>query len=190
MIRHAVAAATLVLIVAGCGGKQDPAVRIAAERIVESKGSFILHGKTIPIKTADKIPTGNLQIQKVDLNGLHTRDEEIELLKALKQLEILNLQSSYITDSGMIFLQDLKHLRELDLHGSQYFTDKGLESLQSLPRLSKLELSKTRISDAGIEYLKSLKQLSQLYLNNTQISSDAGKKLRESLPNCQIYGLK
>lgn len=190
MIRFALAGLLLIVLTAGCGGQQDPAVRAAADLIVKRNGSFVLHGTTVPIKSAEKIPPGNLSIQKVDLNGQHVTDQELETLKALKSVEILNLQSSYLTDAGTVHLAELKNLRELDLHDSQYFTDKGLESLQGLTRLSKLELSKTRVTSEAVDRLASMKSLSQLHLNNTSISAEAGKKLRESLPNCKVYGPK
>lgn len=190
MLRMALTVAAVVFLVAGCGGQQDPAVKDAAERIIKLGGSFIPRGLTVPVKSVEKFPPGAFQIQKVDLNGTHARDEDIELLKNLKQLEILHLQASYITDKGMPFLQEMKSLTELNLHDSRYFTDAGLDALQTLPRLSKLEVSKTNVSDASIERLSAMKQLSQLHLNNTRITVDGGKKLREALPNCKIYGPK
>jgi Ran GTPase-activating protein (RanGAP) involved in mRNA processing and transport len=190
MIRHAVTAALLFSVVAGCSGKTDPAVRVAAERIVKLGGSFTLSGLTVPVKTADKIPLGNLNITKVSLNSTHAKDADMELLKPLTQVEILELQSSDITDTGLGHLKDLKTLRELDLHDCQHISEKGLESLQGLSRLTKLEVSKTPINDAAVDRLSSMKQLSQLYLNNTRLTSAAGKKIREALPKCKIYGPK
>ncbi|MDB5388321.1 MAG: hypothetical protein JWM11_3967 [Planctomycetaceae bacterium] len=190
MIRYAVAAALLVSVVAGCGGKEDPAVRVAAENIVKLGGSFTLHGLTVPIKTAVKIPKGILRIQKVGLNHTQARDSDLELLKPLTDLEILELQSTKITDAGLAHLQGLKGLRELDLYDCQHISDKGLESLQSLPKLSKLELSKTPLSDAAVDRLLMMKQLAQLSVNNTPLSADAGKKLRDGLPKCKVYGPK
>lgn len=190
MIRYAVAAALLVSVIAGCGGNADPAVRVAAEHIVKLGGSFIVNGLTVPVKSADKIPPGNLNIEKVNLNKIHTKDADLELLKPLTQLESLELQSSHMTDAGMVHLQALTNLRELDLHDCQHISDKGLDSLQGLRKLSKLEVSKTPLTDNAVEKFLSMKQLSQLYLNNTRISAEAGKKLKEGLPNCKIYGPK
>lgn len=190
MIRYAVAAALLVSVVAGCGGTEDPAVRVAAENIIKLGGSFTLHGLTVPIKSTEKIPKGRLDIQKVGLNQTHARDSDIELLKPLTRLEILELQTSYVTDAGLAHLSALKSLRELDLHDNQYISDNGLESIQGLPNLTKLELSKTPLSDAAVDRLIPMKKLTQLHLNNTRISAEAGKKLRDGLPNCKIYGPK
>jgi Leucine-rich repeat (LRR) protein len=190
MLRFVVAAALLFSVVAGCGGKEDPAVRTAAENIVKRGGSFILHGLTVPVKSVEKIPKEKLNIQKVSLNNTHARDSDLELLKPLTQVHILELQSAAITDAGLAHLSGLKSLKELDLHDCQHITDKGLDSLLGLSNLTKLEISKTPLSDAAIDRLLTMKQLSQVYINNTRITVDGGKKLRDGLRNCKVYGPK
>ncbi len=176
----------LMLVCVACSSKPDPAVLTAAEQILKLRGTFILHGATIPIKSVEKLPAGKLPIRVVHLNGLKVRDADIEPLKSLSQLEELRLEDSYLTDAGLAHVSGLKALQEIDLHKSLYVTDKGLESLKTLPKLSKLELSYTRITDAGIESLLAMKQLKVLHLTGTRVTSEGLKKIKAGLPGCEV----
>lgn len=176
----------LLLVCLGCASKPDPAVLSAAEQIVKLGGTFTLQGLTVPVKTAEKIPAGTLPIREVNLNGLKVRDTQFEPLKCLNKVEVLGLEGSYMTDVGLVHLQDLKALQELDLHKSQYFSDKGLEPLKALPHLRTLELSYTRVSDAGIDALLTMKRLKVLHLTGTRVTADGLKKLKEGLKGCEV----
>lgn len=176
----------LMLTCLGCSGKPDPAVLSAAEHILKLGGTFTLHGATIPVKDASKMPPGTLPVRLVSLNGLKVRDEQIEPLKILSQLEELHVEDSYLTDKGLAHLQELKKLQILDLHKSLYITDKGLESVKALPSLQKLELSYTRIGDGGIDTLLTMKQLKTLHLTGTRVTPAGLKKLKEGLPKCEV----
>lgn len=177
---------SLALVCLGCSSTPDPAVLSAAEQILKLGGTFTLHGATIPVKDASKMPPGRLPIRLVSLNGLKVRDEQIEPLKSLTQLEELHVEDSYLTDKGLTYLQELKNLQILDVHKSLYISDQGLESLKSLPNLQKLELSYTRIGDAGVDALLAMKQLKTLHLTGTRVTSTGLKKLKEGLPKCEI----
>lgn len=170
----------------GCSGQVDPSIQAAGEQVVKLGGKFIPSGATIPVKSADKMPTGNWNIRSVELNQSHVRDQEFEPLKALVKLEELSVQSSYLTDAGITMISELKNLRTLDLHKSQYFTDKGIAALKALPSLTKLELSYTRVTDGAIESLTELKGLKTIHLTGTRISADGLARLKAALPNCQV----
>jgi hypothetical protein len=176
----------LLLSSLGCAGKADPTIKAAAEQVVKAGGSFVPHGATVPVKTADKIPTTAFTIRLVTLNGLKVRDDMAEHLKNLPQLEELHLEDSYFTDKGLEQLQSLKRLQTLDLHKSIYISDKGLTSLQGMTNLQKLELSYTRITDAGIDALLALKQLKTLHVTGTRITPDGVTKLKDGLKKCEI----
>lgn len=176
----------VLIALAGCAGKADPAVVTAAEQIQKLGGTFILQGATIPVKPNVPLPPGPLPVRQINLNQKKIRDAQLESLKPLKNLTELHLEESYLTDVGMAHLQDFKQLQELDLHKSLYITDKGLESLKYLPRLSKLELSYTRISDKGVEHLAALKSLKTLHLTGTRVTVEGVKTIKAALPNCEV----
>ena len=176
----------LLVAVAGCAGKPDPAVVTAVEQIRKMGGTFILQDLTVPVKPDKPLPPGSLKVRQINLNQKKVRDAQLEALKPLKSLSELHLESSYLTDVGMAHLQDFKELQELDLHKSLYITDKGLESLKYLPRLSKLELSYTRISDKGVEHLSALKSLKTLHLTGTLVTAEGLKTLKAALPRCEV----
>ena len=170
----------------GCAGKPIPAEQEAAEAILKAGGTLIVQGATVQIKANAKIPADKFNIRVVRLNGLKIRDPLMEKLKPLSELEELNLEGSYLTDAGMVHIQEMKNLQVLDLHKSIYVTDKGLESLKSLPKLSRLELSYTRTSDAGVDTLLALKKLKVLHLTGTRVTGEGVRKLKAGLTGCEV----
>ncbi len=66
-----------------------------------------------------------------------------------------------VTDQRLVYLKDLKNVREVCLQGTQ-------------------------VTDAGLEYLKTFRGLEHLDLRGTQVTTEGVKKLREALPECYI----
>jgi hypothetical protein len=105
-------------------------------------------------------------------------DADLEYLRALKQLEWLNLSGTSITNKGLENIKGLSRLRKLDLNNTQ-ITDEGLECLQDLKLLECLDLSETKITDDGLSRLKGHKQLKILILEDTKITDAGLKHLQE-----------
>lgn len=86
-------------------------------------------------------------------------------------------------------LRDLKgiltNLEVLDLESTQV-TDVGLVDLEGLTSLGFLDLSGTQVTDAGLVHLKGLTNLLKLWLGDTHVSHDGAEKLRQALPSCRI----
>ena len=117
-------------------------------------------------------------------------------------LEELDVQSTEITDAGILFLKDCHQLKNLnadrtkitDRCGSQIsqflnleklflrearITNEFMRSLTSLNKLRFLFLDDTEISDADVKHLKSLDSLVMLSLKNTLIGNESIKYLKE-----------
>ncbi len=114
-------------------------------------------------KAAEESNTGAVVL---DLSGSKTTDEVLaEKLKGLTKLKTLSLDSTKITDAGLVHLKGLTKLKGLDLWN-------------------------TKITDAGLVHLKGLTKLKGLSQGKTKVTVDGIQELQEALPNCLIYGFK
>ncbi|MBC8872532.1 MAG: hypothetical protein H8E44_24120 [Planctomycetes bacterium] len=90
-------------------------------------------------------------------------------LRALTNLQSLNLSRTEVREAGLVCLKKMTDLRELDL-GATQLTDGGLEHLQRLTKLEKLRLGGTHVGDAGLVYLKAMTTLEELGLGHTKVT--------------------
>ena len=106
-------------------------------------------------------------------------------LDGLARLKELDLSNSSITDAGLVYLTGLKSLRRLDLSRTR-ITDAGLVHLGGLTSLQSLGLRGTDVGKAGVVHLKELTNLRTLDLSGTDVDELAAQELRRSLPNTSI----
>jgi hypothetical protein len=111
-------------------------------------------------------------VSMLRLWGPQTTDDALIHVRALPELQRLDLRETAITDAGMAHLQGLTQLQWLPLEGTQV-TDAGLVHLRGLTRLRELDLTGLPITDAGMAHLQGLTQLRRLVLTNNPIT-DAG----------------
>lgn len=118
-----------------------------------------------------------------------TTDVGIEVVKDLKNLEVLWLSGPGITDIGMEHLKGLQDLRELDLCESKV-TKVGLGKIARLKKLATLNLNGTPVTDDAVEVLKTMRSLKVLNLNNTKITDARMPELAEleTLQTLHIQG--
>jgi internalin A len=102
----------------------------------------------------------------------------------------VDLGLTNVTDADLQLLKDLPDLQVLDLHRTKV-TDKGLEHLKGLVKLRGLHLHDTRITDEGIMHLKGLTDLRWLNIYTTGVSPDALKHLNgmTKLERLQFVGI-
>ncbi len=112
------------------------------------------------------------QLQSLNLRGSKVTDAGLEHLKGLTQLTDLDLSCTKVTSEGMQHLKGMTKLNKLDL-GHTEVTDAGLENLKGLSQLQGLELEDTKVTGAGLEHLKGMTKLETLDLGNTEVT-DAG----------------
>lgn len=86
-------------------------------------------------------------------NNQKVTNADLENLKGLNHIIVLQLDSTKITDAGLEYLEGLSRLQQLYLYNTQ-ITDTGLEHLKGLKRLQRLYLGKTQVTDAGVENLR------------------------------------
>ncbi|MCC6124962.1 MAG: hypothetical protein IT426_08370 [Pirellulales bacterium] len=121
------------------------------------------------------------------LGDTQITDGGLELLNGLTQLHDLDLSQTKITDAGLKHLKGMKQLRLLGLAKTQ-ITDAGLEYLKGLKQLEFLDVQFTKITDVGLEHLKRLDQLQLLDLKQTQIT-DTGLEHLRGLKKLEYFDL-
>ncbi len=103
-------------------------------------------------------------------------DAGLANLKALSEIESLELDGSAITDAGLENLRGLSQLHFLCLASSNV-TDAGLENIASSHRLRFLYLFETKVTDSGLVHLRGLNQLDSLSLWGACLNSGFKWKL-------------
>jgi internalin A len=131
-------------------------------------------------------------LKRLDLSLTYVSDRGIERLKALDQLEDLNLYAAeFITDAAIAFLRGHHQLKTLNLRGTDV-TDTSLAYIAELTNLRSLDISFTQITDVGLEHLASLPQLEELNLGGNKISGVGLHvlKLLPKLKKLSFYGIQ
>ena len=112
-------------------------------------------------KLGGKVRFEGDKVVEVDLEGKRIRDEDLKLLKPLRNLRKLDLEETPISDEG------LKHLAELT-------------------SLEYLDLEETRVTDAGMVHLKGLKNLKLINLDDTRVTKRGEQLLKDAIPGLRI----
>ena len=131
-------------------------------------------------------------VKRLDLSLTYVSDLGAERLKALDELEELNLTAAeFITDAALAFLRGNRHLKSLNLRGTDV-TDTSLAYIAELSGLKSLDISFTQITDVGLEHLASLAQLEELNLGGNKISGASLHvlKLLPKLRKLSFYGIQ
>jgi len=114
-------------------------------------------------------------------------DASLKALAPLRRnIAILSLRNTAITDAAMAEIGRLANLVRLEIPGTEV-TDAGLRTLAKtkLPELAILNLYGTAITDAGLDQLNYPK-LAKVYLWNTKVTAPGADMLGKRLPNCRV----
>ena len=113
-------------------------------------------------------------------------DAGAEQIADCRELEILNLPDSVITNAGVERLATLDRLTLLRF-GSPNVTDAGIAALPSLPRLRFLHLIDVPLTDAALPDIAAIRTLESFYLDGGQ-TTDAGlQNLLKTRPNLHFH---
>lgn len=98
------------------------------------------------------------QLVSLKLSNLPVKDEDIQVISNLQNIQKLNLENTAITNLSLDYLQRLPQLKTLNLYGTN-ITDEGLNKLTRCKNLLVLYLWRTNITEAGIAKFKKAKPL-------------------------------
>jgi len=135
------------------------------------------------VDTDDSAP--DRPVVTVDFTNTRVTDAGLACLKALGQLQTLELGQTGVTDAAMENIKGLSKLKWLNLSGTK-ITDAALENIKDLSQLQWLVLTSTKVTDAGLERLAVLSKLKTLNLRHTNVTEQGVNKLQEALPQCKI----
>ena len=130
---------------------------------------------------------GFRSVAKVSLRHASLGERDLLRMSCLKDLEILYLHGTQVTDAGIRHLEGLTKLEQLDLSNTK-ISDAGLEHLRQLANLQSLDISDTQLTDAGLQHLTCLSGLELLDLSNTDVS-DAGMEHLSALTSLEVLAL-
>src|SRR5580765_2984691 len=80
--------------------------------------------------------------------------------------------STSIGDAGLEHLKALAELEDLDLDAT-LITDAGLKHLQVLRQLRRLQVAYSAVTDAGLQHLETLSNLEGLNTRRTKVTPEA-----------------
>ncbi len=128
-----------------------------------------------------------IHLSSLNLAFTDVDDTKLRCVDHLRELKILSLRNSRVTNDGMAHLANLEHLCFVDLSDLP-ISGNGLKQLNSCSTIETLDLSWTNVTDddvcgLGIPSLKVLK------LNGTNIS-DSGIPQFEALVNLELVELQ
>lgn len=116
-----------------------------------------------------------------DLTASWTQDADIDKVIENRQVTVLRLAETRVTDAGLERLRDAEFLREIDLYFAEFFTDDGIAALSGLNRLERLNLRGTRVTSRAFNAIAKMTGLRELDISYTQID-DSGVDLLADLP--------
>jgi Leucine-rich repeat (LRR) protein len=100
-----------------------------------------------------------------------------------KELRVLFLGGSGLTDAGLTGLKTLTHLESLDISDNPLVTNKGMATVKTLERLQTLHLAKTGVGDEGLMALLGLDGLRSLNVSDSKVTAEAAEKFADEMPN-------
>jgi len=131
---------------------------------------------------------GLTELRRLDLGGNDISDKGVAQLGGLSHLEELRFFGAPITDLTLELIGDsFPDIKILDLRTS-YITDSGLRHLENLNNLRTIWFSEEGITDKGVGYLSRIKSLEELLLSGNGIT-DIGLLYLKELPNLRILML-
>lgn len=126
-----------------------------------------------------RIIEGFRNIAMLDLSDTKITDKGMTIFKENKKLTSLDISSTEISDEGVKYLEGLENLKSLVMYDTK-ITDKGMRCLENLMNLEILDVSDNNITDMGMQYLRTLKNIKEIDLSDTKITGGGLKHLRES----------
>ena len=126
------------------------------------------------------------QLDWIDVGTSRITDAGMANLAALPKLRWLYADGTTISDAGLRPLAGSKTLEVLTLKDNKKVTDKGMAHLADCPKLLELDLTNTGIGDAGVSELARCKSLKKLTLTGTRVTAKGVRELKAALPGCEV----
>lgn len=165
--------------------------RVALNLVVERGGRIHFSGSdatSLAQQAEFSLADAIRNVDTIDLVGIDVTDEDVAALLPLREVRVLCIGHSAVTDRSLVSIGKFTELQSL---GIQYtgISDAGLSQLSALRHLIVLDLSGTQVSDDCLPHLYKIPSLSQIYIGWTRISAVGRRELVANLPKCNIAEL-
>jgi len=131
-------------------------------------------------------------------NPLLVTNKDLAMITGLRDLEVLDLRGTQISDEALTHLTDLPSLEQLYLGGSVItdteptlfharFTDAAVDPVVQLTSLKVLSLAKTDIGDPAVQKLPALSNLEVLFLLGTNVTDESVEALSQMTSLRELY---
>ena len=121
-----------------------------------------------------------------DYNNRKVTDAGVARIAGMTRLEVLEFQSTDLSDAALEHLEGLVSLEKLSIDGNLRIVGPGLVHLTALPRLKDLSLRGTGLTDTAIPHLLALKNLEDLSVDNCKFSEKGKARLRKAFPQAWV----
>jgi hypothetical protein len=125
-------------------------------------------------------------LRKLTLGKSAVNGPSAAAIAQCRELRVLYLAESGLSDSELAALKKLTFLESLDISDNPQITDGGTATLKALERLQVLNLSKTGLTDKGLMELKPLDGLRSLQVVGTKVTAEAAEKFADEMPNLRV----
>ncbi len=141
-------------------------------------------------------------LESVYFLGPQLNDRNLEVLRKVPELRILNLTNTQVTDDGLAILSEFPNLNALSVANIDYvnligpagarlntvpqFSGKGLAALRGLTKLESIQLIGPITTDADLMAVRELKSLLFVDLKDTSVTDVGVAELKNALPDCVI----
>ena len=188
-------------LVVKSGGKAEIDPKLSADARVSAKFESATDAVLVSLKKAPQIGALDVfdatrcsdagfaqlkqlpHLRKLTLGKSALSGPSTTAIAQCKELRVLYLPGSGLSDSELATLKTLTFLEALDISDNPQVTDSGMTTVKSLERLQMLYLAKTGITDKGLMALKPLDGLRSLSVVGTKVTGEAAEKFADEMPN-------
>jgi Leucine-rich repeat (LRR) protein/tRNA A-37 threonylcarbamoyl transferase component Bud32 len=124
----------------------------------------------IEVAPAQDLPSSELELTSVQLEGIPLRQSDLAQLQGLSHLEELMLSRTETTDAGLEPLLNGEKLKNLNVDFTRV-TDTSVARIKNRKGFRALSLRNTGVTDAGLENVEGMTSLERLMLDGTRVSN-------------------
>jgi serine/threonine protein kinase len=127
-------------------------------------------------------------LMALDVSKTLITDIGISRLRLNKDLSVLNVSETQVTDDGLIqFVSQFSEFSALYLAHDQ-ISDKAMSAIARIKKLQFLDLNHTEITDAGLMRLASITSLKEISLDGSKVTAGGIAKFKRLCPRARVVG--
>lgn len=123
---------------------------------------------------------GLRKLSRVQIGGYPVKDDDIDYLATLPDLQELNIMDSWAFGGKKLsLLKPLEKLEKINLRNAGKLSAEGVAQVAQLTHLTSLNLSNCKLKDSDLPPLRQLKKLDGLNLSETGVTLAGWRELKE-----------